>query len=143
MSAALFAAAVFLAAPSPLHADILVTQAESQLPPPTKAVAVSRGITRGPRIEFAAPTDTTRSPVRLQVRFEAFGGAKINLNTLRLMYLKTPLIDLTDRIKPYLQLSGIDMPQAELPPGEHTMRVELSDTDGRTAISNIVIKIVP
>lgn len=141
--AVLLAAAISLAAPSPLHADILVTEAEAQLPPPTKPAAASRGITRGPRIEVTAPTDTARSPVRLQVRFEAFGGARINLNTLRLMYLKTPLIDLTDRIKPYLQPSGIDMPKAELPPGEHAMRIELSDTEGRNTVANVLLRIAP
>lgn len=128
---------------SPARADVLVTAAEARLPPPAKTGTASRAITRGPRIEFAGVTDPSKSPVRLRFRFEAFGGATINLDSLRLMYLKTPLIDLTDRIKPYAQPTGLDMPQAEFPVGEHAMRLELSDSDGRTAISNIVVKIAP
>lgn len=140
---AAFVAAVLLAAQAPLRADILVTDAEARLPPPTKTGTASRGITRGPRIEFAGVTDPARSPVRLQFKFEAFGGATVNLASLRLMYLKTPLIDLTDRVKPYVRATGIDMPRAELPVGEHAMRLELADSDGRTAISNFVIRVAP
>lgn len=137
------AAVVFVSAP-PLRADILVTDAEARLPPPARAAGTaSRAITRGPRIEFAGVTDPARSPVRLQFRFEAFGGATVNLASLRLMYLKTPLIDLTDRIKPYVRATGLDMPRAELPAGEHAMRLELADSDGRTAVSNFVIRVAP
>lgn len=137
------AAGLSLAFAAPAHADILVTPAEGRLPPAVKAGPVSRAITRGPRIEFTSLTDPSKSPVRLRFKFEAFGGAAVNLNSLRLMYLKNPLIDLTDRIKPYVKADGIDMPQAEFPVGEHQMRLELSDSDGRTAISNIFIKIAP
>lgn len=137
------AAVTFFASPSPMLADVLVTDAESRLPAPTKTGPVSRAITRGPRIEFAGVTDPSKSPVRLRFKFEAFGGATVNLASLRLMYLKTPLIDLTDRIKPYAQATGVDMPSAELPVGEHAMRLELADSDGRTAISNITIRIAP
>ncbi len=125
------------------RADILVTDAESRLPPPTKTGTASRAITRGPRIEFAGVSDPSKSPVRLRFKFEAFGGATVNIASLRLMYLKTPLIDITDRIKPYAQSTGVDMPKAELPVGEHAMRLELADSDGRTAISNFVIRVAP
>lgn len=137
------AAVMFVASPLPVQADILVTDAESRLPPQSKVGPVSRAITRGPRIEFAGVTDPSKSPVRLRFKFEAFGGATVNLASLRLMYLKTPLIDITDRIKPYAKATGVDMPSAELPVGEHAMRLELADSDGRTAISNILIRITP
>lgn len=139
----MIAVAASVLAATPVRADILITDAEARLPPPTKTGNASRAITRGPRIEFAGVTDPAKSPVRLQFKFEAFGGATVNVASLRLMYLKTPVIDLTDRIKPYVKANGVDMPRAELPVGEHAMRLELADSDGRTAISNFVIRVSP
>jgi hypothetical protein len=49
-----------------------------------------------------------------------------------LTYLRTPEIDLTQRIKPFIAAGGIDVQDAQVPPGTHTIRVIVADTDGRT-----------
>ena len=39
--------------------------------------------------------------------------------------------------------TGIDMPDAELPPGDHIMRIDIKDSDGRTGSTSFVLKVVP
>jgi len=71
------------------------------------------------------------SPVRLELKFEGRGGAQVNVETLKLVYVKSPAVDLTDRIKAFAKPAGISVPAAELPPGTHTIRAEIKDKDGR------------
>jgi hypothetical protein len=46
-------------------------------------------------------------------------------------YLKEPAIDITQRIMPFITAQGIDVSQADVPPGKHQFWVELKDKDGR------------
>jgi len=122
----------------------LITPAEAQLPPLKGAVAsASRGITRGPRIELIdAPSDgTIHSPMHLQLKFQAFGGAQVDPNAVQVTYLRSPEVDLTSRVKPFVQASGIDVPEAVLPPGDHVLRVDVKDTDGRTGTTSFTLKV--
>jgi len=122
----------------------LITEEEAKLPPPKGAVAADRrGILRGPKIDFVSPAEPMRSPVHLQLRFEAFGGAKIDSTSIKVLYLRTPNVDLTPRIKQFVIPTGIDIPDTELPPGEHMVRVDIKDTDGRPASTSFVLKISP
>ena len=123
---------------------VLVTAQEAKLPPPKGAVAVtSRGITRGPRIELAdIDKGELHSPLHLQIRFQAFGGASIDLTSLQVTYLKTPSVDLTSRVKPFAQPTGIDIPDAELPPGDHEVRVDIRDSDGRVSTASFLLKVM-
>jgi hypothetical protein len=122
----------------------LITEEETKLPPPKGAVAADRrGILRGPKIDFISPAEPVRSPVHFQLRFEAFGGAKIDASSVKVLYLRTPNVDLTPRIKQFVIPTGIDIPDTELPPGEHMIRVDIKDTDGRPASTSFVLKISP
>ena len=58
-------------------------------------------------------------------------------------YLRGPNIDLTQRIKAFVEPAGIDIPEAEVPPGEHAIRVELKDSEGRRATTNFVLAVAP
>ena len=120
---------------------VLITPEEAQLPTP-KGVHAARAITRGPRIDLAGPdASEARSPLRLQLKFRGFGGATINLDSLRVTYLKMPNVDLTSRIKPYAQPTGIEIPDAEAPPGEHLVRVEVHDSEGRRTATTFLLSV--
>ena len=122
----------------------LITDEEAKLPPPKGAVAADRrGILRGPKVDVVLPGDTVHSPLHLQLKFEAFGGAKIDPDSVKMTFLRTPNVDLTPRIKPFVQAAGIDMPDTELPPGEYTIRVDIKDSDGRIGTTSFVLKVSP
>src|SRR2546423_12909150 len=123
---------------------VLVTEEEAKLPPPKGAAMTDRrGVARGPKVKFVHETESFHSPMHFQVIFESFGGAKIDPGSVRVMYLKTPIIDLTPRIKSFLQTGGIDIPDVELPVGEHIVRVDVKDSDGRIGSTSFVLKVAP
>ena len=123
---------------------VLITADEAKLPPPKGAITADRrGITRGPKIEVIVDGQQVHSPVHLQLKFESFGGAKIDPDSIKVTYMKTPTVDLTDRIKSFVQASGMDMPDAELPPGDHMIRVDIKDSEGRIGSTSFELKISP
>jgi hypothetical protein len=123
---------------------LLITEDEARLPPPKGALTADRrGITRGPKIEVIVDGEQVHSPVHLQLKFESFGGAKIDPDSIRVTYMKTPTVDLTERIKSFVRANGLDMPDAELPPGDHMIRVDIKDSEGRVGTTSFVLKISP
>lgn len=124
-------------------AVVLITPEEAQLPTP-KGVFAGRAVTRGPRIDLAGPdAGDMHSPLRLQLKFKGFGGTTINLDSLRITYLKIPNVDLTSRVRPFAQPTGIEIPDAEAPPGAHLIRVEIQDSEGRHTATTFLLNIVP
>jgi len=138
----LVVAAILFSGPS--RATQLITEEEAKLPPPKGAVAADRrGILRGPKVEFVSSSDSVSSPMRLQLKFESFGGAKIDPESVKVTFLRTPNVDLTPRVKPFVQADGINMQDAELPPGEYTVRVDIKDSDGRPGTAIFTLKVAP
>ncbi len=122
---------------------VLITADEASQPPPKGAVAMAaRGVTRGPKIEFASSAVTT-SPMKLTLKFQSYGGAAIDPESVRVVYLRANNVELTSRVKPFLTPTGIEIPEAELPPGNHVVRVDLKDTDGRAASTSFTLKVDP
>ena len=141
---AMLGAVVLTASVSVASAEVLITQDEAKLPPPKGAVAVaSRGITRGPKIQLVSGDADVHSPMHLQIKFESFGGTQIVPDSVKVTYLRTPSVDLTSRLKPFIQATGIDMPNAELPPGQHDVRVDVQDSAGHTSTSSFIFMIAP
>ncbi len=121
---------------------ILITAQEAGLPA-EKFTDARRGISRDPQVELVEPINVTHSPLHFHVKFRAFGGSKISPGTLQMNYLKTPEVDLVPRVAQFVQSSGIDIPDAEIPPGDHFFRIAISDSDGRTRSSVIELKVAP
>lgn len=126
------------------RATQLITEEEAQLPPPKGAIAADRrGIMRGPKVEFVSPGASVNSPLRLVLKFESFGGAKIDTDSVKVIFLRSPNVDLTSRVKPFVQADGINMQDAELPPGEYTVRVDIKDSEGRPGTAIFTLKVAP
>ena len=120
---------------------VLITADEAKLPPPKGAVAVnSRGVTRGPKIELVSQA-AVKSPANIQLKFQTFGGAKVDVGAVQATYLRTPNVDLTTRIKPFVNEAGIDLQSVELPPGDHMLRIDIKDSDGRAATTSFLLKV--
>jgi len=134
-SALLFALLAAFTCARPAAAFLLITEAEAALPA-DPGEAHERGISRGPTLVVESPrpgAGSQTSPVTLKVKFDAHGGAAIDLDSVQLTYVKRPAIDLTKRVKPYIAASGIDTQDAEVPSGTHTIRVDVSDTRGHSS----------
>jgi hypothetical protein len=126
------------------HAGVVLITPEEALLPTPKDVFASRAITRGPRIDLADfDAGQVRSPLRLQLKFKGFGGATINLQSFRMTYMKSPNVDLTPRVKPFAKPTGIDISEAEVPPGEHLVRVEIHDSEGRQTSTVFLLSVAP
>jgi hypothetical protein len=133
-TAAMWAATLLFTA-AEARAFVFITEQEAALP---NADAVRqldmRGITRGPKIHVLSPAPdagVVRSPVNLLLKFETYGGAAIDPLSVKVTYLKTPAINLTQRISTSVTPSGIEVHAAETPPGTHYIRVEVKDSAGR------------
>lgn len=118
----------------------LITAKEAALPAAAGALA-TRGISRGPAIKLVSPEPeaAVKSPFNLKLNFEARGGEKIDPNSVKVVYMKSPFVDLTSRLQSAITPTGIDFQQAEVPPGEHTLRVTVKDSAGRETNSTMTI----
>lgn len=121
----------------PADALQLITESEAALPADrTLPHLISRGISRGPMVVIISPSPaagTLKSPLNLKIRFESHGNTKIDADSVLLTYMKKSTVDLTQRIKPYIETTGIDLQNADVPPGTHTIRVTVTDTAGHSS----------
>lgn len=127
--------------PNLVLAAPLITAKESALPA-ASGIFATRGISRGPAVKLNSPEVDTpiNSPFDIKILFEARGEGKIDPNSVKVVYMKSPFVDLTPRLKSAITPTGINFSKAEVPPGTHTIRVTVKDMDGRE--TNQVITIV-
>ncbi|MBM3569886.1 MAG: hypothetical protein FJX46_14160 [Alphaproteobacteria bacterium] len=140
-----FLAGCFVAAALalPAQAQMLITAEEAALPAAPGGMAL-RGVTRGPKVHLVSPAASgavVKSPVDLQLKFESFGGSSIDPALVKVTYIKSPAVDLTPRLKDAIKPTGIAMPTAQLPPGDHPIRVEIKDSEGRAGAANFTLKV--
>jgi hypothetical protein len=127
-------------------ATVWITSEEAQLPPYQGIPRFkTRGISLGPRIVVLAPPANGEAflsarPVALHVRFEPVSNVPIDIHTLRVTYLRLLGIDITDRVRPYVNDHGIDIDNAEIPPGEHRIELQIGDREGH--VSDEILKLV-
>lgn len=138
----LLLAALLLITSQLLIAAPLITAKEAALPPAAGTLA-TRGISRGPAIKLASPEADTpvATPFDFKVNFEPRGDAKIDPSSVKVVYMKSPFVDLTPRLKSAISANGIDLTKADVPPGTHTIRVTVKDSEGRetNSVMNLVV----
>ncbi len=127
----------------------LLTPQEAALPDASLASATkpsTRALTRAPTVSLVSPppdAGAVQSPLEFKLVFQSHGGSQIDPNTVKITYLKQPLIDLTGRVNAFVNATGIDLSNVEIPPGIHHIRVEVMDTDGRLAVSTFSFTVGP
>lgn len=92
---------------------------------------LARAVTRGPSIQLESPREVPASGFTFKLALEAKGGALIDSKSLKIEYIKEPLADLTPRMTTYFQGSKLEIAQAKVPPGKHTLRIIIKDSEGR------------
>jgi hypothetical protein len=118
-----------------------ITEKEAALP---LNLDPKRAITRGPIITVISPAagaGLVTSPLHFKVKFEGRGGAKIDVESTLVTYEKLPAVDLTQRIRAFVVSGGIDVENAEVPPGTHRIRIDVSDTNGRTGSIDLIFTV--
>ncbi|QWE19970.1 hypothetical protein [Polynucleobacter sp. AP-Kolm-20A-A1] len=122
--------AVLMQAASTVYAAPLISAKEAALP---SAGGQTRGISRGPTIKVnsPAPDVATTSPFDFRIVFVPRGESKIDVDSVKVVYMKSPFVNLTPRLRDAISDKGIDFSKAEVPPGSHTIRVSVADNEGR------------
>ena len=145
--AAAIAVPVLLLLVTPAGAFTLVTAEEAAMPPGApqplpRPVTPQRGITRPPEIDLVSPPKRpVHSPFEFRIGFVAHGGAHIDPKSVQVIYLRQDNIDLTNRLKSAITAKGIDVPNAETPPGQHAFRIQVQDDDGHISTTDIIIDV--
>src|SRR5262249_43305583 len=92
---------------------VLITEIEAALPNAAASLpdmTFRAGVTRGPQVVLVSPPgndNSAHSPAHVQFRFEAHGGAKIDPKSVKITYLKTPPVDLTERVRSFMGPNGV------------------------------------
>jgi hypothetical protein len=138
----MFAVAVSMST-SWVYSAELISLKEAKLPQANGSLK-TRGITRGPAIKVSSPDLSAaeiKSPFDLKVLFESRGGNKVDPNAVKVSYLKSTEVDLTPRLQGAITAGGIDFSKAEVPPGEHAIKITVKDLDGRESSTIINLNI--
>ena len=98
--------------------------------------------TRGPDLVIQSPRSAVSSPFVLQVGFTPHGGRKIDPASVTVTLLTKPEVDLTGRVQPFLTPAGINFRDAEVPPGQYKVRIDLADDAGRTTSRTLDIQVL-
>jgi len=118
----------------------LITPDEAALAPanPREDIQTRNLNDGGPSIDVVKPQDgdNAGSPAEILVRFLP-RTATIDLTSLKVTLLKFISIDLTERLKPYINLEGISVKDAKIPAGSYRVRISLSDVGGHTTNKDI------
>lgn len=123
-------------------AATLITPEEAALPA-APGESLTRGISRGPGVELVSPKadfGPVKAPFELKIAFEPRGGNKIDPASVKVVYLKSPFVDLTPRLQGAITETGIVFPEASVPAGQHDLKITVLDEDGRE--TNSVVQLV-
>ena len=134
MTITLVAVGLLIATRSTMAAD-LITEDEARLPSAERHALNTRAITRGPGINLISPHsggDSVQSPFELRVEFVPRGTAKIDPETVKVLYDKNPPVNLIDRVRPGISEKGIVLSGAQVPAGKHSIIVSVADNEGRS-----------
>lgn len=117
----------------------LITEDEARLPPAQgeEQEQVSRAITRGPGVTLASADTVERQGFPLRIVFEPRGGATIDPQSVSILYLKKPAVDLTSRLQGEISSAGVEVPVATAPSGEHPLQITVRDSNGHQTIKKI------
>jgi hypothetical protein len=121
----------------------LITPDEAVLAPAIDDGIRSRALNdAGPGIEIVKPAEgeIVPSPAEILIRFLPKTVA-VDLSSLKVTLLKFIPIDLTDRLKPYVNPNGIAVKEANVPAGAYRVRITLSDAQGKTSMREISFEI--
>jgi hypothetical protein len=124
-----------------------ITPEEAALAPaPEETLIRSRGLNdKGPIIEVVRPEEDKpqSNPLEIVVKFlpRSASSAAVDVASLKVSLVKLFTIDITDRVREFVTTAGIELKEAKIPSGRHTVRINLSDTTGQTSTREITFEV--
>jgi hypothetical protein len=121
---------------------VLISPIEAAMPDDS-VKSNTRGIIRGPGVEVVSPdlNSIVKGAFNFKVEFKERGGNKIDKDSIKVIYMKSPNIELTPRLNKAISEKGIFFDNAEAPSGTHLIKIILKDVDGRETENIFSIKV--
>jgi len=122
----------------------LITPEEAAQPDaPTPRGIKTRIEGNGPQIKIYSPNldEPLRVPFIMDITFEAPSDKTIDFDSLRIKYLKLVPIDLTGKIKPYLNNNRLMVKDVKVPQGKHRLQLFIAYTSGEKITMEIVLMV--
>jgi len=138
---------LFITYPSTGYCFTLITPEEAAQPDApmirTKGIKLTRIEGDGPQIKMLSPNldEPLRIPFLMDIAFEASPDKIIDVDTLSIKYLKLISIDLTGRIKPFLNNNRLIVKDVKVPQGKHRLRLFIAYTSGEKTMMEIVLNV--
>ena len=107
----------------------------------TRGIKMTKAEGDGPQIKIHSPNleEPLRIPFVLDIAFEASTDKIIDFDTLSIKYLKLISIDLTGKIKPYLNNNRLMVKEVKVPQGKHRLQLFIAYTSGEKTTMEIVL----
>jgi len=100
-------------------------------------------ISLGPIIEIVEPLNGGRGSMPIQVLIHFTPRAEpVDLASLKVTLVKFILIDITDRIRPYVTPDGIQVKEAKIPTGKHRVRIVVADKTGEFSMKEVSFEVL-
>jgi hypothetical protein len=127
------------------HCLTLITQEEAAQPdaPIPRGIKVTKVEGDGPQIKIYSPDleGPLRIPFIVDISFEASSDKIIDFDSLSVKYLKFIPIDLTGRIKPYLNSNKLTVKDVKVPQGRHRLQLFIAYATGEKTMMEIVLNV--
>jgi len=139
----LVAFSVFITTGALCKDSVLLVTEEEAAQPHTRATVEE--LDDGPVISIVSPENgaTLSGPFRLYIEVvKKEGGADVIMDSLKVRYIKMIPIDITERVKDYIQDTNLDVPNAEFPNGEHQAEIYIEDAEGNASSKLFRVKVV-
>jgi len=135
---------LFIAYSSTGYCFTLITAEEAAQPDaPTPRGIKTRMEGNGPQIKIHSPNldEPLQIPFIMDIAFEGLPDKIIDFDTLSIKYLKLIPIDLTGRIKSFLNNNRLIVKDVKVPQGKHRLRLFIAYTSGEKTTMEIVLNI--
>ena len=99
----------------------------------------------GPLISIESPGEsgTVNSPAAIRVLFQPGpSGEQPDPTSFKFLLKKLITIDLTDRVTDYVTADGIDVEEADIPPGKYKFEMRIADVAGNESARQFKMKVV-
>jgi len=127
------------------HGLTLITPEEAAQPdaPIPRGIKLTTIQENGPQIKIYSPKldEPLRIPFIMDIAFEASSDKTIDPTTLSIKYLKLIAIDLTGRMKPYLNGNRLVVKEVKVPQGKHRLQFSIAYASGEKTMMEIVLNV--